>query len=816
MRSSARPFFHASAAVPLTGREPIVGRLRGRLEHRGRGWGQVVLQGPRAAGISRLLDECERLLAAAEERPFLRVRPTAVGAPPLEGLRRAFLAALPRLPRDELRASLEAVLGRRAPLDRLLVWVLDGPTVGALAPESEPVRDLLRALVPGGPVLVDDLSRIDADSRRLLLGEGTADGIGLLAGNTAGAVGPREACWPLDPLGEHQLELLLRRWLRHPVTVRRLTPLLHRRTGGWPGAAVRAVRQLARVGAFTQTPRGVAAPAWPPPFERAACPPVSFGAWAEAQPTEVRRLLTVAALQGDPEDDHFLARAASVRLRVVTDTRAEVDEVFPDAAGRLLPGETARLDLVRRLDGAVRQEAIRSLHRTWSRRREEAEPRAPSRAARLRVAVLRGDMAAAAAALARYVAVVPSDAGPDEEGRALLTAALDLVPEGAMGVAGARRLLTRAPATPAAAPGLDLAGRARRHEELAERAAARGRMRARAAHLGRAARLHEAQGTVAAAADAWRSLGGVEVLLGRKERAFEARVRAARAFDGLGDASQAAEVRQLAAELGLELATYDRAVELLRTCLAGEEGEGGRGARRASIHLSLARAHHGRGDLEAERRHARAALDEEEADEGARLGATARLLLLRLRAGEDEVTSRLADLVDPLDAQGLAREATEVRRLLAHRHHLDAEIDGDAEHPAPAARLRLARRHLLAGRTEEGRGTLLALADDPSTGIEVRVEALARLAHARLRSGDESGAHEAACRADALLELGRRSRADDATLHHLLAVAFGALGELGRAIRHRRASRTAQRRGAAPAESPPAPTLSPGSGAGAR
>ncbi len=809
MPAAPRPFFHVRSPVPLTGREPIMGRLRGRLQHLGRGWGQVILTGPREAGTSRLLDECERLLGTWQGRPMLRVRPAYAGAAPLEPLRQAFLACFARSRRDEVRAALASAVSARKESDRLLAWILDGPLVGIEAPDGDIVGALLRALQPGGPLLVDDLARLDPDSRTIILREGAAQGVGLLAGNSQGDLGPAEARWPLAPLSESQVELLLRRWLRHPVTTRRLTTRLHRHTGGWPGALVRAVRHLGRSGALEETSRGVRIVTWPPPLAAPSQPPTAFPAWVRSQSSELRRVLTIAALQGEAEDDHFLARAASVRLHVVTDARAEIEEVFPAAAGRLFPGTAERVELVHELEGPELDAVVRALHRTWSRRREELQPRAASRAARLRVAMHGGDVAAAAATLARFVASIPQGASPDAEGRSLLEDALDFVPAGAMGIDDARGILEQATAADPT-PGPDepgVAGRAARHEVLAERALARGRRRARAAHLRRAARLHEAHGAGAAAASAWGRLADTEAEGGRMQRSFDARMRAVTALDALGDRARASAMRHRAADIGVELAAYDRAVELLDACLVAEEAGVDRDTRCAAIHLSLARAHHGRGDVDAERRHAEAVLVAGATD-ALRLGAEARLLALRVRAGDDEAGARLAELPDVLERSNLPREAAEARRTLATRRHLEDVAESREPSTAPAARLRRARRALLAGRPEDGRATLAALAEDPAAGIDIRVEALARLAHARLRADDDAGAHEAACRADALLEVGRRSRANDATLHHLLAVAFRALGEMGRAIRHRRASRNALRQTSAPA----LPTASTASG----
>ncbi|MFV1958395.1 MAG: hypothetical protein ACC662_03170, partial [Planctomycetota bacterium] len=150
MRSPPHQWFHARAPVPLTGREPIMGRLATRLHHRGRGWGWVVLAGPRGAGISRILDEAQRLLEKQGGPPSLRVGLAPAGAPPLEAIRRAVGAVFADASAEDIAHALGAIFPADArQAERLTIWILDGEVLGARPPTAAVVRRTLRALGPG-------------------------------------------------------------------------------------------------------------------------------------------------------------------------------------------------------------------------------------------------------------------------------------------------------------------------------------------------------------------------------------------------------------------------------------------------------------------------------------------------------------------------------------------------------------------------------------------------------------------------------------------------------------------------------------------
>ena len=70
--------------MPLTGREPLLGRLRQRLGTRAPANGFLFLAGPAGAGISRLLDEAAQLLSADGGPRPLQVRPVGPEAPKAE------------------------------------------------------------------------------------------------------------------------------------------------------------------------------------------------------------------------------------------------------------------------------------------------------------------------------------------------------------------------------------------------------------------------------------------------------------------------------------------------------------------------------------------------------------------------------------------------------------------------------------------------------------------------------------------------------------------------------------------------------------
>ncbi len=424
MRTPARPWFHARVVVPLTGREPLLGRLATRLTGLGPGWGQVRLVGPRGAGATRILVEALRnqFPPAGVAGPlFVGLAPA--DAPPLEPLRRALERRLAATTRQEARVRLEDALDHDVPLSgRALRWIYDGPGAGAVAPEPDLVHRLLRGLVPSGPLIAEDLERLDPLTTSVLLAESGPDGLGLLAVSSGPESGDLSH-WPIPPLGAAQVDLLLRRWLRHPITARRLAPVVQDLYEGWPARTVRALRDLGRAGALVRERRGVAIQVWPLPWPPRSGAPADFTEFSTGLPPAERAVLDVGALAAEEGDAGILSGAAGVKPHVVEDLRAEVAERWPCAGGDLFPSRAERLAYARSLDARTRRRAAERLLAAWSRRPGARDRGARDAIARLEVAAEAGSREDVKRAAANLAAFDVDRAALGDELRALLSPA---------------------------------------------------------------------------------------------------------------------------------------------------------------------------------------------------------------------------------------------------------------------------------------------------------------------------------------------------------------------------------------------------------
>ena len=257
--SRDREWYDRGIAVPLTGREPLLGRLKETLNRRtGGAW--ITLTGPRGAGITRVLLELAAWVQSCGGGAPLVVHAAGPDDPPLEPLRRALLPLFPAPTFWSLVRSLQAIHPGDRDASVVLAHWLRGDNPAGVQATVDPrlVRRLVERLTGSGPVLVDELGRIDDATIAVLLGATRPGGPVVVAGQPG--TSPIATCGTviaLEPLSEGQIELMLKRWLRHTATARRLAPLLAARCDGWPGRVCEAVRQLGRDGVLHQEARGV-------------------------------------------------------------------------------------------------------------------------------------------------------------------------------------------------------------------------------------------------------------------------------------------------------------------------------------------------------------------------------------------------------------------------------------------------------------------------------------------------------------------------------------------------------------------------------
>jgi hypothetical protein len=404
-----------------------LGLLATRLAWTGPGWGIFSVTGPEGAGLTRLVDEVALRSGTTPVRIVLAPEDAPVGEP----LRRALLELLGDGGRRTIADRLARALGGSAgEAGGVIRWLLDGPEAGVAMPGVETLRHVLRACVTVGPLLVDDYDRLDEPTRRLVVGEGGRGGVGVLA-----TARPDHAPGPdvhgVVPLGRAQVELLLRRWLRHPVTVRRLAPRVFERSEGWPGRVVRIVRGLGRNGSLAADARGIRIAKWPPAWPERGGRGGSFHAYAASLTFQERSVLEASAVLGSDEDPVLLARAAGVKRRLVEDLQVDVRERWPEAGRGLFPSRADRAALVGGLEEGRRRDLGERIVRAWSRQDDPAPGGVREGAARLRAALASEDPAATAEAREALALCLP-----------------DGVPTGAPVV----RLLAEADAGPAPAP----------------------------------------------------------------------------------------------------------------------------------------------------------------------------------------------------------------------------------------------------------------------------------------------------------------------------------------------------------------------------
>jgi hypothetical protein len=238
------------------------------------------------------------LAAEPGARAPLVVTPCEPGAPRYEPLRRALLPWWRTAGDEALRSALATVVPAvGGGTDSLLAWLAAGSlAAGSCVPPCAVLKAALAALTDGGVLVADDWELLGGECRRVLL-DLSQGGTTVLAGVVhEGSTPPPTpgATWPLEPLAEAQVELLLRRWLHGAVAGRRLAPEVWRRSEGWPGRVVALVRGLAVAGAnarraASRWPAGRGPGRRPPTTGRACCAvgrPVARrpGGWSRPRP----------------------------------------------------------------------------------------------------------------------------------------------------------------------------------------------------------------------------------------------------------------------------------------------------------------------------------------------------------------------------------------------------------------------------------------------------------------------------------------------------------------------------------------------------
>ena len=878
MRRTGDPsWFEHRHAVPLTGREPVLGRLTTHLRKRGLGW--LTVSGPAGSGVSRLLQEAERLLVQRGGPAPLWVHPVRDARDPLEALRRAVRLRLPGEGVLALQRAVDSVLPTDLHQRRVLAWWLAGERPARTGATLDPalVARLLARLSLSGPVLVDEVGDLDPDSLAVLRVAGRASGLDVIAGTTSEHWRDgRSTTWELQPLGESQVELMLRRWLRHPATARRLSGVLTGRCHGWPGRIVGAVRELGRQGCLAKEQRGVvfvrAPERWPDGLRRAD----SFHDEVRRGDPRARRVFDVVALQGGQAEAARVAVAAETTPAFVQDLVAEavaarggrapgllfahraardryVEQMSPArlhaTVQRLLELRAAQADLHGEeshtllslrvlLHAGASQEAARVLHDLLDGRPETEglSPWARDLLADVASALVIGDCAIAADAVALVahhlwdvgrpsqartlfarldgearpptpvLVLARARAGTALESRAVLESAVPMLAQ----ARGARSfdawaLLARHRADAGdtvgarhawhaagrSLPSGETSRRARWHEGLAECARSRGLPGLVSAHLRRAVRLRRAQGGVRELATALRALGEAEIRRERAPASLASLQQAARLHGVLGASSTAAAIRQLVGRVLLEMSDYDRAREELQGALGMLHPDRDTGLL-PHLHLALADAYRGCGDLLNERHHGQEA--GKTADGSVlRLRAAAVVARADLAAGAAEVEPVLLRMESDLRRAGCLDDADHARAVLFNAHLVADDPNGaEALLPPETARAMrgyaAARLDLTEGRYAAAAAAFQSLARRAALPVDLRAACYAHLAEAQRLLERHGDAREAAVAASALLEVRQRSRANDARLHGLLARVFGGVGEVGRAEGHRSAA----------------------------
>ncbi|MGE0191320.1 MAG: hypothetical protein AB7T63_04675 [Planctomycetota bacterium] len=339
-------WFEHRAASPLTGREPLLGRLRQRLASREPGWGWITLLGPPGSGVTRLVEEAEAV-ARSEGTPFvLRLHPVGTNtAPPMEPLRRALARAfaLQSNPQRLERALRSCFPEGTDEVGALSAWLVGGEgSVHMARPSPAHVRRFVQHLVRGGPVLVDDHEQMDEGTREVLRPSQEGEGFGVVAGSHAARADAVGDVWDVEPLSRSQIELLFKRWFKHTPTAKRLTTMLAEPCQGLAGRLVLAARELGREGALVTSARGVVLDRVPASWPDGRRDP-HFLRRLTATDATARRVLEVVALLGGFERTDLVADAASVKPAVVDALRQELVAARGGSApGLFFPSSTER------------------------------------------------------------------------------------------------------------------------------------------------------------------------------------------------------------------------------------------------------------------------------------------------------------------------------------------------------------------------------------------------------------------------------------------------------------------------------------------
>ena len=334
----------------------------------------------------------------------------------------------------------------------------------------------------------------------------------------------------------------------------------------------------------------------------------------------------------------------------------------------------------------------------------------------------------------------------------------------------------------------DLYALARWHMSLAACATSEARTGCSVAHLRRAGALLLTHGDLVAAADVHERWGVQEVRRGKLHSGLDALSRAAQLYHLLQDSRGEAGSRYIMGQTHARCESYDAAVEHLEraadVAVHAELRE-----LLVEVHLALALAHRGRGDL-AQERHFAALAAEAAGGAMARVRAAAILAEADLRAGSPGAEPLLERSERDLRAAGLLREANAAQLALfdsflraGDRRRAEAVLRSDVH--APLSRLAAARLALASGLESRARELFAEIGRDMSLPADVRAGAYAYLAEACCLSGRDKEALTAAKAGSALLEVTHRSRADDSRIHRMLAVVFAHVGELGRSVGHR-------------------------------
>ena len=312
-----------------------MGGLRARLRNPSALLGFIALTGPRGSGGSRMLEEVESMLLDEGRRAPLRVYPQPEPERvPFGALREAIAQYLDHpSPPVGLRMLRTLLTGSDAEVDVLAGWLF-GVRLEAVnvTPGTEQICDLLSRLIPVGPVLADRFHELDEQSQDVLLGaaRGRVPGVVAVMDKTPVEV-PEENRFALEPLAPSQIELMLKRWIKHAATSRRLAAGLAKSTEGHPGRLASAVRELAGVGILQRSERGIV-------FTR------DPGVWPDGQVDQElqppmpwrydgthRDLLDLAAVAGGRVSPELLAGASGVKPAVV---REYIQEAVARRSGR--------------------------------------------------------------------------------------------------------------------------------------------------------------------------------------------------------------------------------------------------------------------------------------------------------------------------------------------------------------------------------------------------------------------------------------------------------------------------------------------------